>query len=298
MNASLRIVRSLCFVLFPALLLPNCNVLGLSEEETDNTPLLAAIAVLASQTVYTLDSTTGCVSGVASQMDSSLPAWIRNNFKCSVGTTSGSNYVFTARNLPNTASYYYGVGSPLYEALPSGNTPAGSNQIISQNLTYTVPATPTVNGGAKTSTQGGLVSIGITVNGLAVFNNAAAPGDTLASEVGTFDNFNGHPQQAGVYHHHANPKNITVNDASLVGIALDGYPIYGLLCDQATTSTGDDAAPGTGTPALDAYHGHTANTIHFPGGTYHYHFAYDSTATINTLMGSSFNGNIGSVSNN
>ena len=298
MKVSSRIV---CFalVLFTLPALSRCSVFG-GDDSDDNTTLLTALAAaIALNSGYTLDSTTGCITGVASSMASGLPSWIKNNFKCAVGTVSGSNYVFTSKNLPNTKSYNYDTSSALYEALPSGNTSAGNNVIGSQNFTYTIPATATVNGGAKTSTQGGLASIGITTNGLAVFNNAAAPGDTLATEATTFDNFNGHPQSSSVYHHHVNPINITstAGDANLVGIALDGYPIYGLLCDQATSSTLDDAAPGTGTPALDVYHGHTANTVLFPGGTYHYHFAFDATATIKTLMGSSFNGNIGSVSN-
>ncbi|MCR9143891.1 MAG: YHYH protein [bacterium] len=274
----------------------SCSFLGLEEDESDDTTLLTALAIaIASNSGFTLDAATGCVSGVASTMSTSLPSWIRDNFKCSVGTVSGSNYVFTSQNLPNTKSYYYGTSSALYEDLPSGNTPAGSNVIGSQNYTYTIPATPTVNGGAKTSTSVG--SIGITVNGLAVFSNAAAPGDTLANEVTTFDNFNGHPQEMSIYHHHINPANIaTQNDANLIGIAIDGYAIYGLLCDQGTTSTADDAAPGTGTPALDVRHGHTANTIH-QTGVYHYHYALDGTATINTLMGSNYHGIIGSATN-
>ena len=56
--------------------------------------------------------------------------------------------------------------------------------MISQNLTYTIPSTPT-RGTGTDSTQGGLVSIGITLNGLAIFNNAAAPPDVLASEATT-----------------------------------------------------------------------------------------------------------------
>ncbi len=273
-----------------------CSVLGLDEDESDDTSLLTALAaVVALNSGYTLDATTGCVSGVASSMSTSLPSWIRDNFSCAVGTVSGSNYVFTSQNLPNTKSYYYGSGSPLFEALPSGNTPAGSNLIGSGNFTFTIPATPTVNGGAKTATS--LGAIGMTVNGLTVFSNAAAPGDTLANEVGTFDNFNGHPQEQSIYHHHINPANIaTQNDANLIGIALDGYAIYGLLCDQGTATTADDAAPGTGTPALDVRHGHIANTIH-QAGVYHYHYALDATATINTLMGSNYHGIVGTVTN-
>lgn len=279
-----------------------CNIFGGSDDSDDTSLLalgsLAALVVSSRSTSYTLDSTTGCISGQSVSMSSSLPAWIKDNFTCATGAVSGSNYVFTTMNLPNTRSYYYTTNSPtLYEALPSGNSSAGNNVISAQPFTYTIPATPTQNTGDLTGTQFGLASIGLTRNGLAMFNNAAAPGDTLASEATTFDNFNGHPQSSGIYHHHAQPLNITNNDSSLVGISLDGYPVYGRKCDNGTSSTGDDFTPdSTGTNVLDTLHGHTSVTVLFPGGTYHYHAALDSTATIVTLMGSFFYGNVGSTS--
>lgn len=239
----------------------------------------------------TLDSTSGCVTGVTTCMDTALPSWIKNNFKCATAYVSGTSYVFKSQNVPNTKSYYYGSTSPLFESLPSGNTAAGTNKVSSQKLVYTIPATAT-KGTGTVSTQGGLVSIGITVNGLAIFNNAAAPPDNLSAEALTFDNYGGHPQNSGVYHHHAGASKITNNDANLVGIILDGYAIYGKKCDNGTASTSDDF-----TPTLDSLHGHTAVTTHFPTATYHYHLTYDSTATIDTLMGSYFYGTIGSVSN-
>ena len=258
----------------------------------------------------TLDATTGCPTNITTCMDSALPAWIKDNFKCAIGYVSGSNYVFKSQNIPNTKSYYFTAYTnnvanttyPLYEALPYGNTKAGSNTVISQNLTYTIPSTPT-RGTGTDSTQGGLVSIGITLNGLAIFNNAAAPPDVLASEATTFDNFQGHPQNSGVYHHHAAVPKVcesaanTSNtgacaNAALIGVALDGYAIYGQKCDNGTATTTDDF-----TPTLDSLHGHTAVTTHFSTATYHYHYANDTTATIYTLMGSFFYGNKGSVSN-
>ncbi|TGM33695.1 YHYH protein [Leptospira biflexa] len=290
--------------------LTNCKTKSDSDEE--NLLLLAALSSSTkicanSNTSFTgtsvvngtatLDTNTDCITGMTSSMSSDLPAWIRNNFKCAVGSVSGSNYIFRSQNVPNTKSFYFGSTSPMYESLAAGKKSAGNNQIQSQCLIYTIPSTPTVNAGTKVGTQSGYVSVGITVNGLAIFNNAAAAPDTLATEAQTFDRYNGHPQSSGVYHHHSQPLNITNDSAALVGILLDGYPVYGLKCDQATASTADDAEPGTGTPALDAYHGHTANTILFPGGIYHYHYAYDATATINTLIGSSFNGNPGTASN-
>ncbi|WP_108976555.1 YHYH protein [Leptospira ryugenii] len=295
----------------------NCDAIT-GKEDDDNQTLVLALAAIASAnsscsaststttstvtpSTATLNDATGCVNGVVTCLDSNLPAWIKNNFTCVVGYVSGSNYVIKTKNLPNTKSYYYasrtGVTSaPLYEALPSGNSSAGTNVIIAQNLTFTIPATPTTGSGTV-STQGGLVAIGVTRNGLAIYNNAAAPGDVLASEATTFDNFQGHPQNTGVYHHHAavpkvcdgaaNTSNSgACNNAKLIGIALDGYPIYGQKNDAGVA------------PTLDSFHGTTGTTAEFPNGTYHYRYAYDSTATIYTLMGSFFRGNIGSVTNN
>ncbi|MDF3820500.1 YHYH protein [Leptospira sp. 96542] len=244
----------------------------------------------------TLNTGTGCINGLTTSMDAALPDWIKNNFKCSVGQVSGSTYILRSQNIPNTKSFYFGSSSPMYEALPSGHKSAGNNQIQAQCLVYSIPSVPTVKTGAKTSTQAGYVSVGITTNGLAIFNNAAAPPDTLAAEVTTFDNFNGHPQNTGVYHHHALPKNLsdeTNGDANLLGILLDGYAVYGEKCDNGTQNPGDDTVPNN----LDSNHGHTTTTVHFTTATYHYHYTLDNTATIKTLIGGSFHGTPGTVSN-
>ncbi|KAA1269928.1 YHYH protein [Leptospira interrogans] len=252
----------------------------------------ANTGITVSKGTATLDASSGCVTGVTTCMDSALPTWIKNNFKCSVAYVSGSSYIFKSQNVPNTKSYYYGSSSPLFETLPTGNMPAGNNSVSSQKFVYTIPSSP-IKGSGTVGTQGGLVSIGITVNGLAIFNNAANPPDTLAVEAQTFDNFGGHPQNTGVYHHHAAVTKVSNNDSNLIGVILDGYAIYGKKCDNGTSSTGDDFVPTD----LDNLHGHTKVTVHFSTPTYHYHFAPDATAGIDTLMGSFFYGTIGSVSN-
>ncbi|MGE8722739.1 YHYH protein [Leptospira terpstrae] len=299
-------IRTIALLLVFGATLTQCKPKSDSDEET--LLLLAAaaskICVNNSYTgstvvnaTATLNASTDCITGMTSSMSADLPAWIRDNFKCSVGTVSGSNYVFRSQNVPNNKSYYFGTTSPRFEALGSGKSPAGNNQIQSQCLVYTIPSSPAAKSGSLTGTQSGYASVGITVNGLAIFNNAAAPGDVLATEVATFDQYNGHPQSSGVYHHHSQPLNVSNNNANLIGVLLDGFPVYGQLCDQATAATGDDAAPGTGTPALDSNHGHTANTVLFPSGIYHYHYANDATATTSTLIGSFFHGTPGTVSN-
>ncbi|WP_411824525.1 YHYH protein [Leptospira sp. 'Mane'] len=295
--------RTILIMLMAGLVFGTCK----KSEKKDDTPLLALAYLMNSSTcstassststgttvsnnTATLNTSTGCVTGVTSCMDSALPSWIKDNFKCATGYVSGGNYVFKSQNVPNTKSSYYGTSSPLYEARTT--TGPNPNTTSSQKLVYTIPSSPT-RGTGTVSTQGGLASIGITVNGLAIFNNAAAPPDLLTVEALTFDNYGGHPQNSGIYHHHAGATKITNNDANLVGLILDGYAIYGKKCDNGTATTADDFTPGD----LDSLHGHTTKTIHFATATYHYHLAFDATATIDTLMGSFFYGNTGSVSN-
>lgn len=308
LNWYTKALTLLSFMGLMAIIFTSCQQLGLEKEKSNNTAAVAVVAASLSRTTTTgstsctsststgttvvnstatLDASTGCVSGVASCMDSGLPSWIKDNFKCAVGYTSGTNYIFKSQNVPNTKSYYYGSSSPLYDSSTSGNP----SSIVSQKLVYTIPSTVSKGTGTD-STQGGLVSIGITVNGLAIYNNAAAPGDTLATEAQSFDAYAGHPEGTGMYHHHTQPTKLSNSDANLIGIILDGYALYGKKCDNGTSSTSDDFQPTD----LDSLHGHTKKTIHFSTATYHYHLAYDSTATIDTLMGSYFYGNKGSVS--
>ncbi|WP_409036420.1 YHYH protein [Leptospira levettii] len=287
-------------VLF-VLLLTNCKPKSDSDEDTLLLLAVAASRICANSaytgttvvaSTATLDTNTDCITGMTSSMSADLPAWIRNNFKCAVGSVSGSNYVFRSQNIPNNKSYYFGSTSPRYEALGSGQKAAGTNQISSQCLVYTIPSSPAAKSGTLTGTQSGYASVGITVNGLAIFNNAAAAPDTLSTEAQTFDQYNGHPQNSGVYHHHSQPLNISNNTSALIGVLIDGFPLYGQKCDNNTASTADDTIP-----TVDSNHGHTAATLLFPSGIYHYHYGSDATAGIPTLIGSYFYGTPGTVSN-
>src|SRR5206468_8012453 len=62
--------------------------------------------------------------------------------------------------------------------------------------------------------------IGIAVNGVAIFNQYAAGRSPLASEIFSFDRYNGHPQQTGMYPYHVEPLWITSNRgaSSLIGV--------------------------------------------------------------------------------
>ncbi|TGL18121.1 YHYH protein [Leptospira levettii] len=288
-------------VLF-VLLLTNCKPKSDSDEDTLLLLAVAASRICANSaytgttvvaSTATLDTNTDCITGMTSSMSADLPLWIRNNFKCAVGSVSGSNYVFRSQNIPNNKSYYFGSTSPRYEALGSGQKAAGTNQISSQCLVYTIPSSPAAKSGALTGTQSGYASVGITVNGLAIFNNAAAAPDTLSTEAQTFDQYNGHPQNSGVYHHHSQPLNVSNNNSNLIGILIDGFALYGRDCKDSSNNT---TTPTIGS-GLDSNHGHTTTTQHFATATYHYHYTSDPTAGIPTLIGSYFYGTPGTVSN-
>lgn len=288
-------------VLF-VLLLTNCKPKSDSDEDTLLLLAVAASRICANSaytgttvvaSTATLDTNTDCITGMTSSMSADLPLWIRNNFKCAVGSVSGSNYVFRSQNIPNNKSYYFGSTSPRYEALGSGQKAAGTNQISSQCLVYTIPSSPAAKSGALTGTQSGYASVGITVNGLAIFNNAAAAPDTLSTEAQTFDQYNGHPQNSGVYHHHSQPLNVSNNNSNLIGILIDGFALYGRDCKDSSNNT---TTPTIGS-GLDSNHGHITTTQHFATATYHYHYTSDPTAGIPTLIGSYFYGTPGTVSN-
>ena len=168
--------------------------------------------------------------------------------------------------------------------------------------------------------------IAIAVNGVPFFGPEDGPGgDAVASHHGVFEEdrqpielgvCHGHSAQGGTYHYHAdanclhwhaeegeailedydnsNPEAVaantnTGNHSGVIGVALDGYPIYGfwgyddnMNITEMTSSyrlkageTGyngiDDYEYIEGLGNLDVCNGHFGPTPDFPDGIYHYH---------------------------
>ncbi|BCS33790.1 hypothetical protein TBR22_A30170 [Luteitalea sp. TBR-22] len=170
---------------------------------------------------------------------------------------SGTTVSLRSNGVPDHVSPYWGRGHAMYEAPHAGMVMA-PNQIATQSLSMQVAASPAVGTASDTP----LGPIGIAVNGVAIFNQYAAGRSPLAQEILTFDRFNGHPQQTGQYHYHVEPLWLTSNRGadSLIGVLLDGFPVYGPR-DQ------DGSVPS----ALDSCNGHTHATREVPAGIYHYH---------------------------
>ena len=159
--------------------------------------------------------------------------------------------------------------SPYYEASSSYTPYDGSNdqfhlnpnRINSFDFTYKIPLNPREASNKNATSLG---SIGVALNGVAIYNQYAGPNNQpLTREINSFDQFNGHPQQQGVYHYHIEPLYLTENQGKdvLLGFLLDGFPVYGPFENGEKITNSD----------LDAYHGHSHATEDYPQGTYHYH---------------------------
>lgn len=176
----------------------------------------------------------------------------------------GDDFItITSTNLPDHKSMYYAQNNALYEAYDEPNNPdfkKNPNSIQAQNHVYKIPRYPTEAATKSTTPMG---PMGVSVNSVAFFNQAAAPGDDILEELNTFDQYEGHPAQGGNYHYHIEPVYLTeqLNDDAFLGLLLDGFPVYGPVENNIRLTNND----------LDDFHGHVSATAEFPDGIYHYH---------------------------
>jgi hypothetical protein len=166
---------------------------------------------------------------------------------------------------------------------------AGNNQISEQEIVMRMPISP-AEATNKTATVGG--TIGLALNGVAFFNENAAPGDEITDELFTFDQCSGHPQNTGIYHYHVDPVclirdlggSVTEQSATegtttyswieddgtnadfLLGFIADGFPVYGPVGNGET-----DCNSNAVTEVIDEYNGHSHCTSEFSSAIYHYH---------------------------
>lgn len=197
----------------------------------------------------------------------------------------GDYIVIEAAGVPDHKSPYWGSGHASYEDY-SGDNPdffLNPNKISNQNYTFRIPKNPSEASNHEATPMG---PMGVSLNGVAFYNQNAAPGDDLSQEINSFDHHNGHPTHTGSYHYHIEPlwltKTIASEDAFL-GFLLDGFPVYGPVDYDGTRLTSSD---------LDDYHGHFGPTKEFPNGIYHYHITDDDPY----INGDGFFGTAGTVS--
>ena len=238
--------------------------------------ILTAISFIAFKKIDSITATT--------TINSALPA-IFSKFNSSVTISVSGNYVvLTTNNIPDHKSPYFAITDSRFEAYNGTNTAyrKNPNNIVAQNITFKIPINPTVANRHASTPMG---PMGISVNGIMIFNQYAAGGSALAREINSFDQYNGHPQMSGQYHYHVEPTYITAakGKSALIGFLLDGFPVYGPLENGETLTSSN--------PTLDVYHGHTSATEDYPNGIYHYHITADAPF----INGNGFYGTAGTV---
>ena len=148
------------------------------------------------------------------------------------------------------------------------------NHIAAQHLDFEIPATPAVTQRPGCLPMG---MIGFTVTGVALYNALDDAGrDAAAHEIQ--DNCDGHPQANAQYHYHsASPCIPGVASDSLVGWALDGFPILGMKDARGAWITNAD---------LDACHGR-AEAVDAGGRRYGYayHLTREYPYTVGCFTG-------------
>lgn len=228
--------------------------------------------------------TTATPSPVTSAQTSSasLPA-VFSKFTSNVRVSlSGSTVVLETDDLPNHRSPYWPQTSANYEAYNGSNpnfTPAPGS-IQAQTITFRIPLNPAQAASHQNTALG---PIGVSVNGVVLFNQYNGSGQPLTSEIDTFDQYYGHPANT-TYHYHVEPTYLTQLNGKegLVGFLADGFPVYGPMENGSTVTNAD----------LDAYHGHFGVTADYPSGIYHYHV----TATDPYINGGAYYGTPGTIS--
>ena len=167
----------------------------------------------------------------------------------------GDVLVVESTGIPDHGSPYFGASDARYEAYDGSNPNfhLNPNRIAAQDHVFRIPTEPTA---LDTPSPTPLGPIGVSLNGVPFYNQYAGPSVPLTFEIDSFDQYNGHPQQSGGYHYHAEPISLTdrFGDDALLGFLLDGYPVYGPV----------EGGHRVSNPDLDAAHGHAHATVAHP----------------------------------
>ena len=200
-------------------------------------------------------------------IDASMETAIRNagwgdNVTISIASDS---FTFVSNGLPDHASL------DSYMALSRNGSNVVNLTATQQN--YQIPLNPVYSEQATPVTGG---AIGVALSGGVFYSPFEGGHDSavyanednfVVDTIPFIDGCGGHPNERGIqYHYHGVP--YCISDALdrdgqhsyMVGVMLDGFPVYG-------PQDSDGEAP----THLDECSGHVGATPEFPDGIYHYH---------------------------
>ena len=242
------------------------------------------------------DDVTGEFTDCETEIGEGVPEFYSRYFRCVSIELVGDSVRITSDNLPPHPSFYYGEGHALFEEFdfsrgagygPNPNVIAGEEFVLLIPLEpveagVTIDAT-SVNAATGDATDYPFGTAGVALDGVALFNPLAAPGDDIEDEKFSFDSYEGHPQNEGTYHYHAvSPGPLEVLQA--LGFTTSAVPgaadieLYGIMCD-GTVVMGEVELDGTAVAgALDLQAGHVHDLVDGDGvvlltNRYHVHIA-------------------------
>lgn len=227
--------------------------------------------------VYACPRYAGSLSGVARGAQTRGPWFINNNTQYDLSkkihvqgnvpwqgefsnVVNGATRTITTNSVPHT--HTTGI-FPVAPSDPAYDIDHNPNTIRPQQRVYQLTAAPSY--GVPQCVGG---QIGVMLTGVALFNAFDAGGrDAGAWEVQ--DDCDGHPERTGEYHYHTLSSCIADTGVqTIIGFALDGFPITGPKVADGSILTTDD---------LDECHGITSE-IPLDGAmttTYHYVMTQD-----------------------
>ncbi len=165
-------------------------------------------------------------------------------------------------NVTDTQAACEGAARPDVEEQYQNHCVQCSLEYVDGGVTQTflIPTTP-VPLANTSSVQTG--DVGLTLNGVVLA--AAAPVDAILSAytIAAFDDCGGHINPVAGYHYHASTGCTEVGKqadghAALIGYAMDGYGIYGMLDTEGNEHNVLDACRGA-TDSVRGYHYHAAS---------------------------------------
>lgn len=224
-----------------------------------------------------------------------VPDFYADLFLCTTLTLEGDVVVLESTGLPPHLSYYYGEGHPNYtdfDTSRGADYRPNPNQLDEQSHRLEIPLEPVSRGLTITDEMVDNVAgtsefeyrtdvAGLSLDGVAMFDGKAAPGDDIAEERYTFDSYEGHPQNTGVYHYHSatpGPLEVLVRKGYITSSTPGAgkLEVFAVMCDGTVMlgcSETDGSDPGA---ALDGQGGHVHDIADPEGGTwladrYHIH---------------------------
>ena len=208
-------------------------------------------------------------------------------------TLADGTVTIDSNGIPNhERDEYYAVGTAGAQLPNASNSQLSADPTAEQDQSFSIPTRPEYS---ETITAAPLGSIGIMISGAVIFNPFEADNKTVAmasnftlnedGKTGSFiDQCAGHPGPGGEYHYHGNSECITrqVDETGggshIIGLALDGYPIYGAYDIDGIEVKASE---------LDECNGIFSATPEFPSGIYHYvlPLTSDETSSIRCFHG-------------